>query len=146
MCNFQEIFGIFNRKSQWKINFQPLFATPEFCHFIELQKITPFFYNNFFRFRGGGTFGVFPPWLRHCMSEGRHLYSAYMKPTQDPLSCQISTLMLLRDYHQICPGIVGFGGDRFGRSIESNGFCGGMQKKQNRTHPRFFSTEKVCRC
>ena len=51
-------------KSQWKIdflsNFYPIF--PDLCHFIQLYKITPFFYN--FSVSGGG--GSFPPCGRPC--------------------------------------------------------------------------------
>ena len=40
--------------------FYPFF--PDLCHFIQLWKITPFFYNNFFGFGGGGKLPLpFPP-------------------------------------------------------------------------------------
>ena len=37
-----------------EIDFLPIFypVFQDLCHFIQLSKITPFFYNNFFLFRG----------------------------------------------------------------------------------------------
>ena len=51
-------FEIYIYKSQWKIDFLSIFypILPDLCHFIQLWKITPFFYNNFFGFVGGGAF------------------------------------------------------------------------------------------
>ena len=39
--------------------FYPIFQN--LCHFIQLSKITPFFYSNFFCFGGGGKLPPFPP-------------------------------------------------------------------------------------
>ena len=49
-------------KSQWKIDFLSIFYPifPDLCYFIKLWKITPFFYNNFFGFGGGGSFPLTP--------------------------------------------------------------------------------------
>ena len=54
--NSRENFRIYIRKSQWKIDFLPIFSPifQDLFHFIQLWKIPPFFYNNFFRFRWGG--------------------------------------------------------------------------------------------
>ena len=61
-----------------------------FRHFlllkIEPSEITPFFYNSFFGFRGGGL-PHFPPWLRPCVADYRKqkmecntdLYSNFVK-------------------------------------------------------------------
>ena len=47
--NVWENFKIYIRKSQWKIDFLPIFSPifQELCQFIQLWKIKPFFYNNF---------------------------------------------------------------------------------------------------
>ena len=60
--NFEKILKFFNENSLEKLNFLFLF----FIFFenlllkIELSEITPFFYNNFFGFGGGGI-SPFPP-------------------------------------------------------------------------------------
>ena len=55
--NFWENFKIYIRKSQWKLDFQAIFSPifKDLCHFIQLWKIPPFFYNSFSGFRGGGS-------------------------------------------------------------------------------------------
>ena len=58
-----EKFEIYREKSQWKIDilfiFYPIFQ--DHCHFIQIWKITAFFYNIFFGF---GGWGLPPPPLR----------------------------------------------------------------------------------
>ena len=64
--NFEKILKFFDENSLEKLNF--LFFNFYFLFFsenlllkIELSEITPFFYNNFFGFWGGGNFPPFPP-------------------------------------------------------------------------------------
>ena len=49
-------FKIYIEKSQCKIDFLSIFypSFPDLCHFKQLWKIRPFFYNSFFGFGGGG--------------------------------------------------------------------------------------------
>ena len=62
LANFEKILKFFDENSLEKLNF--LFFI--FIFFenwllkIELSEIPPFFYNNFFRFRGRGDFPPFP--------------------------------------------------------------------------------------
>ena len=50
----------------WRFSiFYPIFL--DICHFIQLCKITPFFYNHFLGFGGGGSFP--PPGGRPCVSQ-----------------------------------------------------------------------------
>ena len=71
---FSENFEIFWWKFYRKIKF---FIFIFYFYFenlllkIEFSEITPFFYNNFFGFGGGGEFPPFPPWLRPCLAQQR---------------------------------------------------------------------------
>ena len=61
-----ENFEIFWWKFYWKIEFFIFFEN--LLLKIELSEITPFFYNNFFGFGGGGISPLSPPpWLRPCI-------------------------------------------------------------------------------
>ena len=66
--NFEKILKFFVENSIGKLNFLFLFIFIFFGNLllqIELSEITPFFYNNLFRFRGGGI-SPLSPWLRPC--------------------------------------------------------------------------------
>ena len=60
---FWEIFKIY----KWKINFLPIFSPiiEELCLFIQLWKITPFFYKKSFSVSGGGE--ASPSCWRPCI-------------------------------------------------------------------------------
>ena len=65
--NFEKILKFFDENSIENLNFFIFY----FYFFenlllkIEPSEITPFFYNKFFGFGGGGNFPL-PPWLRPC--------------------------------------------------------------------------------
>ena len=58
--NFEKILKFFDENSLEKLNFLFLFFFENLLLKIELSEITPFFYNNFFGFVGGGDFPPFP--------------------------------------------------------------------------------------
>ena len=62
--NFEKILKFFDKNSLEKLNylfFYFYFFFENLLLKIELSEITPFFYNNFFGFGGGGEFPPFPP-------------------------------------------------------------------------------------
>ena len=58
--NLEKILKFFDENSLEKLKFLFLFFFENLLLKIELSEITPFFYNNFFGFRGGGEFPPFP--------------------------------------------------------------------------------------
>ena len=72
--NFEIFWWKFYRKIEFFIfYFYYLFFFENLLLKIELSEITPFFYNNFFRFREGG-FPPFPAWLRPWSLSGYYFH------------------------------------------------------------------------
>ena len=76
--NVFENFEIYIYKSQRKIHFLSIFYPifPDLYHFIQLGKITPFFYNIFFGF-GGAHSGAHAHWEQKCLTHNFRVLSYF---------------------------------------------------------------------
>ena len=61
LANFEKILKFFDENSLENLNFLFFYFFENLLLKIGLSEITPFFYNNFFGFEGGGEFTPFPP-------------------------------------------------------------------------------------
>ena len=67
--NFEKILKFFDKNALEKLNFV-FFYFYFFRKFVTKNRAfgnNTIFLQQFFRFRGGGEFPPFPPWLRHCL-------------------------------------------------------------------------------
>ena len=79
--NFEKILKVFDENSIEKLHFYFIFILNFILNFIFRKFVTKnrafgnntSFLQQFFRFRGGGEFPPFPPWLRPCYALEVHL-------------------------------------------------------------------------
>ena len=74
--NFEKILKIFDENSIENFNFNFIFIFENFLQKIEPSKITPFFYNNFFRFRGGD---LPPSPSGYALSKIEHILQEFLR-------------------------------------------------------------------